>query len=127
MAKSSSQKFIARNRAPRVQFEYDVESYGSEKKVQVPLVMGVMAELTSNPLEPIEAVTDRNALDIDVHDFDDGRLKSMKPRVAFSVPNLLTREGGLDLDIAFMPWVCRSDEDGPIGTGEKPALVQVAA
>ena len=39
----SSQKFIARNRAPRVQIEYDVELYGSNKKMQIPFVMGVMA------------------------------------------------------------------------------------
>ena len=45
MAKKSSQKFIARNRAPRVQIEYDVEVYGAEKKVQIPFVMGVMADL----------------------------------------------------------------------------------
>ena len=32
---TSSQKFIARNRAPRVQIEYDVELYGAEKKVQL--------------------------------------------------------------------------------------------
>ena len=38
---ASSQKFIARNRAPRVQIEYDVELYGAEKKVQLPFVMGV--------------------------------------------------------------------------------------
>ena len=41
----SSQKFIARNRAPRVQIEYDVELYGAEKKVQLPFVMGVMSDL----------------------------------------------------------------------------------
>ena len=48
MAKQSSQKFIARNRAPRVQIEYDVELYGAEKKVQLPFVMGVMADLAGN-------------------------------------------------------------------------------
>ncbi len=42
----SSQKFIGRNRAPRVQIEYDVELYGAEKKVQLPFVMGVMADLS---------------------------------------------------------------------------------
>ena len=47
MAKQSSQKFIARNRAPRVQIEYDVELYGAEKKVQLPFVMGVMADLAA--------------------------------------------------------------------------------
>ena len=41
MAKASSQKFIARNRAPRVQIEYDVEVYGAQKKINLPFVMGV--------------------------------------------------------------------------------------
>ena len=50
MAKASSQKFIARNRAPRVQIEYDVELYGAEKKVELPFVMGVMADLTGKPI-----------------------------------------------------------------------------
>ncbi|MDX4011335.1 type VI secretion system contractile sheath small subunit, partial [Pseudomonas aeruginosa] len=49
---TSSQKFIARNRAPRVQIEYDVELYGAEKKVQLPFVMGVMADLAGKPAEP---------------------------------------------------------------------------
>lgn len=100
MVKPSSQKFIARNRAPRVQIEYDVEVYGAEKKVQVPFVMGVMADLSGNPKEPLEAVADRKALEIDVDNFD-GRLKSMKPRAAFSVPNTLTGEGNLNVDISF--------------------------
>jgi type VI secretion system protein ImpB len=45
----SGQKFIARNRAPRVQIEYDVELYGAEKKVQLPFVMGVMSDLSATP------------------------------------------------------------------------------
>ena len=53
MAKQSSQKFIARNRAPRVQIEYDVEVYGSQKKVQLPFVMGVMSDLSGKPDEAI--------------------------------------------------------------------------
>src|SRR3569833_1428740 len=52
---SSSQKFIARNRAPRVQIEYDVELYGAQKKVQLPFVMGVMSGLSGNPTEPLPA------------------------------------------------------------------------
>ena len=47
----SGQKFIARNRAPRVQIEYDVEIYGSEKKIQLPFLMGVMADLSGKPTE----------------------------------------------------------------------------
>ena len=100
MAKASSQKFIARNRAPRVQIEYDVETYGSEKKVQLPFVVGVMSDLSGKPSEPLPPVADRKMLEIDVDNFDD-RLKSMKPRVAFTVPNTLTGEGNLAVDITF--------------------------
>jgi type VI secretion system protein ImpB len=96
----SSQKFIARNRAPRVQIEYDVELYGSNKKMQIPFVMGVMADLSGKPAEPLAPVADRKFLEIDVDNFDE-RLKSMKPRAAFAVPNTLTGEGNLSVDITF--------------------------
>ena len=100
MAKASSQKFIARNRAPRVQIEYDVELYGSEKKIQLPFVMGVMANLSGNPAEPLPDVADRKFLDIDIDNFDQ-RLKAMKPRAAFQVPNTLTGDGNIMVDITF--------------------------
>lgn len=100
MAKESSQKFIARNRAPRVQIEYDVELYGAQKKVQLPFVMGVLADLSGKPAEPLPAVADRKALTIDVDNFDE-RLKAMKPRAAFQVPNTLTGEGNLAVDLTF--------------------------
>jgi type VI secretion system protein ImpB len=100
MAKASSQKFIARNRAPRVQIEYDLELYGAQKKVNLPFVMGVMADLSGKPTEALAPVADRKFLEIDVDNFDD-RLKSMKPRVAFQVPNTLTGEGNLPVDITF--------------------------
>lgn len=96
----SSQKFIARNRAPRVQIEYDVELYGAEKKIQLPFVQGVLADLSGKPAEALGPVADRKFLEIDVDNFDD-RLKSMKPRVAFQVPNTMTGEGNLSVDITF--------------------------
>lgn len=97
---TSSQKFIARNRAPRVQIEYDVELYGAQKKVQLPFVMGVMADLSGKPVDPLAPVADRKFLEIDVDNFD-SRMKAMKPRVAFQVPNTLTGEGNLSVDITF--------------------------
>ncbi|MBL9001102.1 MAG: type VI secretion system contractile sheath small subunit [Phycisphaerae bacterium] len=100
MAKASSQKFIARNRAPRVQIEYDLELYGAEKKVNLPFVMGVMADLSGKPADPLAPVGDRKFLEIDVDNFDE-RLKSMKPRVAFNVPNTLTGDGNLSVDVTF--------------------------
>ncbi len=97
---TSSQKFIARNRAPRVQIEYDVELYGAEKKVQLPFVMGVLSDLSGKPSEPLPPVADRKFLEVDVDNFD-SRMKSMKPRVAFQVPNTLTGEGNVAVDITF--------------------------
>lgn len=97
---TSSQKFIARNRAPRVQIEYDVELYGAEKKVQLPFVMGVMSDLSGKSAEPLPPVAERKFLEIDVDKFD-SRMKAMKPRVAFQVPNTLTGEGNIAVDITF--------------------------
>jgi type VI secretion system protein ImpB len=97
---TSSQKFIARNRAPRVQIEYDVELYGAEKKIQLPFVMGVLSDLSGKPSEPLPPVAERKFLNIDVDNFD-ARMKAMKPRVAFQVPNTLTGEGNLAIDITF--------------------------
>jgi type VI secretion system protein ImpB len=96
----SGQKFIGRNRAPRVQIEYDVEIYGAEKKVQLPFVMGVMADLSGKSEEPLGPVGDRKFLEIDVDNFDQ-RMKAIRPRVAFSVPNTITGEGNMNVDISF--------------------------
>jgi type VI secretion system protein ImpB len=97
---TSSQKFVARNRAPRVQIEYDVELYGSKKKVQLPFVMGVLSDLSGKSAEPLPAMAERKFTDVDVDNFD-AFLKSQKPRVAFQVPNTLTGEGSINLDITF--------------------------
>ena len=100
MMADSSQKFIARNRAPRVQIEYDVELYGAEKKIQLPFVMGVMADLSGKPVEDLPEVSERDFLEFDVDNFND-RVKAMKPRVAFQVPNVLTNDGNISVDITF--------------------------
>src|SRR5215467_7885813 len=100
MARQSSQKYIGRNRPPRVQIEYDVETYGSEKKIQLPFVMGVMADLSGKPAKALPSVANRKFLEIDVDNFDE-RLKGMKPRVAFQVPNSLTGKGNISVDITF--------------------------
>ncbi|MBT3285838.1 MAG: type VI secretion system contractile sheath small subunit [Victivallales bacterium] len=96
----SGQKFIGRNRAPRVQIEYDVELYGAQKTMNLPFLMGVMSDLSGKPKEDLERLEEREFQDIDSENFDD-RMKSMKPRVAFQVPNALTGEGNLSVDITF--------------------------
>jgi type VI secretion system protein ImpB len=99
---SSSQKFIARNRAPRVQIEYDLDLNGAQKKVQLPFIMGVMSDLAgkSETEEAKRAVADRKFLEIDVDNFNN-RMEALKPRVAFAVPNTLTGEGSLQVDVSF--------------------------
>ena len=67
----SSQKFIARNRAPRVQIEYDVELYGAEKKIQLPFVMGVLADLSGKPDAPLPRLRDRKFVEIDRDNFNE--------------------------------------------------------
>lgn len=114
MAKTSSQKFIARNRAPRVQIEYDVETGNGLKKIELPFVMGVMADLSGKPQEALPDLNDRKFLEIDVDNFD-ARLKAMKPRVAFQVPNTLTGEGNIAVDISFESM----DDFSPAAVAEK--------
>lgn len=111
---ASSQKFIARNRAPRVQIEYDVEVYGAEKSIQLPFVMGVLSNLSGKSEQPLPAVGDRKFLEIDVDNFD-SRMKSIKPRAAFSVPNTLTGEGNLSVDLTFESM----DDFSPAAVAEK--------
>jgi type VI secretion system protein ImpB len=100
MAKPSGQKFIGRNRAPRVQIEYDVELYGAQKKVQIPFVMGVLSDLSGDAKEAQPPVDERKFVAVDAENFDD-RMKSIGPRVAINVPNTLTGQGQLAVDMTF--------------------------
>jgi type VI secretion system protein ImpB len=59
-----------------------------------------MADLSGKPAEALPPVSDRKYLEIDVDNFDD-RLKASKPRVAFQVPNTLTGDGNMSVDITF--------------------------
>jgi type VI secretion system protein ImpB len=97
---AKSQKFIGRHRAPRVQIEYDVEVFGSPKKVQIPFVMGVMADLSGKSEDTLAPVADRKFQEFDVDNFD-SRMKAMKPRVEFAVPNTLTGEGRVGVEMTF--------------------------
>jgi type VI secretion system protein ImpB len=100
MAKESSQKFIARNRAPRVQIEYEVEVYGAQKKVELPFVMGVMSDLSGDSREELASVDERKFVEFDASNIDD-RMRSINPTVNMTVPNQLTGDGNLDLTLAF--------------------------
>ncbi len=84
----SGQKFIKRNRPPRVQIQYE-DPYNAEKMVELPFVMGVMSDLSGNASDVEKAsIADRKYLDIDMDNFDD-RMKAVKPGLTFKVTNKL--------------------------------------
>lgn len=97
---SSGQNFIRRNRPPRVQIEYAVELYGAKKKVELPMVVGVLADLYGQQETPPPKVDDRKFLEID-HDNFDSRMRAMKPRMAANVPNKITGNGTMGIDLTF--------------------------
>jgi type VI secretion system protein ImpB len=111
---AKSQKFIERNRAPRVQIAYDIETFNGPKRVELPFIMGVMADLSGKPEDPLAPLTDRKFSDIDMDNFDD-TLKAAKPRVAFQVPNTLTKEGNMSVAISFD----RLDDFSPAAVARK--------
>ncbi|RDJ24963.1 type VI secretion system contractile sheath small subunit [Bosea caraganae] len=92
MAGDSGQKFIRRNRPPRVHITYE-DPYNAEQKVELPFVMGVMADLSGNAsaIEKPE-ISQRKFLDIDMDNFDQ-RLAAIEPAVNFNVPNRLGGNG----------------------------------
>lgn len=99
---SESQKFIGRNRAPRVQINYELEQYGAKKLVELPFIVGVMSDLAgkSESEEAKKAVADRKFLEIDVDNFN-ARMEKLKPKVSFRVDNTLTGEGAMPVEIEF--------------------------
>ncbi|MET0179545.1 MAG: type VI secretion system contractile sheath small subunit [Novosphingobium sp.] len=99
MAKSG-QRFIKENRAPRVHIEYEVETFGSRQKVELPFVMGVMSDLSGKSHVEKKALPDRDFIEFDMDNFDQ-RMAAIAPRAAFNVENSLTGEGRLAVDLTF--------------------------
>lgn len=98
MAESKS-KVIERNRAPRVQISYDVEHYGSPTTIELPFVMGVMADLAgkSETREAAKAPADREFVEVDAGRF--GKfMEALAPRVKARVANKMPAAEGAALD-----------------------------
>jgi type VI secretion system protein ImpB len=94
------QRFIKENRAPRVHIEYEVETYGSRQKIELPFVMGVMSDLSGKSLVEKKPHADRDFVEFDMDNFDE-RMERIAPRAAFAVANTLTGEGRLGVDLTF--------------------------
>lgn len=88
-AKESLQHKIDRVRAPRVQITYDVEVGDAIEMKEIPFVVGVLADLSGKPDEPLPKLKDRKFVEIDRDNFNNV-LAAMKPRAAFRVDNKLT-------------------------------------
>jgi type VI secretion system protein ImpB len=98
MAKESGQKFIRRVRPPRVHITYENPA-NAEEKVEIPFVMGVMADLSGNaPGEEKPEIVDRKFLEFDMDNLD-ARMAAIKPGIAFRVDNKLSEESGEKLGI----------------------------
>jgi len=88
MASDSATGFIKRNRPPRVNISY-ADPYDAEKNVELPFVMGVMADLSGNASKKEKPkIADRNFTQVDTQNFDD-YMASVAPGVSFNVDNKL--------------------------------------
>ena len=102
MAGDSGQRFIRRNRAPRVHITYE-DPYNAERQIELPFVMGVMSDLSGNNSNIAKPdVAERKFLDIDMDNFEN-RMAAIEPGVAFKVANKLGDGAGekLSVDMHF--------------------------
>lgn len=98
MGSESLQHKLDRVRRPRVQITYDVETNGAMQKIELPFVVGVMADLSGQPKEALRPLKERKFTTIDRDNFNDV-LKRSAPRVALKVDNKLTGDGSSKLAV----------------------------
>lgn len=96
----SLQKWVGRNRPPRVQITYDVEIGEAVEKKELPLVVGLMADLSGQPLKAPPKLKDRRFVEIDGANFDE-IMHNIAPRLDLSVPDTLKGQGNLKVELNF--------------------------
>jgi len=96
----SLQKWVGRNRPPRVQITYDVEIGNAFEKKELPLVVGLMADLSGQPENPLPKFKERRFVEFDRDNFNDVMTK-IAPRLDISVPDTLKGEGNLKVELHF--------------------------
>ncbi|WP_233809720.1 type VI secretion system contractile sheath small subunit [Paraburkholderia sp. HP33-1] len=97
----STQHWFERNRPPRVQITYDVETGNAIEKRELPLVVGILADLSGKPVEPLPKMTERRFVDIDRDNFNDV-MRSVAPRLALQVDNTLAADGSkMNVELNF--------------------------
>lgn len=101
MAKESLQKKVGRVRPPRVQITYDVQVGDAIEKRDLPFVVGVLADLSGQPDQPLPAITKRKFVQVDRDNINDV-MKKIGPRLAFKVPNRLSEDDTkLNVELRF--------------------------
>jgi type VI secretion system protein ImpB len=96
----SKQHWLDRNRPPRVQITYDVETGGAIEKKEIPFVVGVMSDLGTNPQSPLPKLKERKFVEIDRDNFNDV-LASTNPEITMSVPDELKGAGKVAITLNF--------------------------
>lgn len=96
----SLQKWVGRNRPPRVQITYDVEIGDAVEKKELPLIVGIMADLSGQPLNPLPKLKERRFVEIDRDNFNE-ILANVAPRLDLTVPDTLKGEGNLKVELNF--------------------------
>lgn len=97
---NSLQHWVGRNRPPRVQITYDVEIGDAVEKKELPLVVGLLADLSGKPVKPLPKLKDRRFVEVDRDNFD-SVLGNIAPRLDLSVPDTLKGEGNLKIELTF--------------------------
>ncbi|TKC87713.1 type VI secretion system contractile sheath small subunit [Trinickia terrae] len=96
----SLQGWVGRNRPPRVQITYDVELGDAIEKRELPMVVGLMADLSGQPAEPLPKLKERRFVEIDRDNFDE-IMGKIAPRLDLSVPDTMKGEGNLKVELNF--------------------------
>ncbi len=97
----STQHKLDRIRPPRVQITYDLELGGAIEKKELPFVVGILADLSGKPTEPLPKVKDRKFVEIDRDNFN-AVLAAIAPHLAFQVDNRLAADGGkMNVELKF--------------------------
>ena len=96
----SLQKWVGRNRPPRVQITYDVETGGAVEKKELPMVVGLLADLSGQPLNPLQKLKERRFIEVDRDNFT-GVMTKIAPRLDLSVPDTYKGEGNIKVELNF--------------------------
>ncbi|RDK00744.1 type VI secretion system contractile sheath small subunit [Paraburkholderia lacunae] len=97
---NSLQGWVGRNRPPRVQITYDVELGDAIEKRELPMVVGLMADLSGQSADPLPKLKERRFVEIDRDNFDE-IMGKIAPRLDLSVPDTMKGEGNLKVELNF--------------------------